>query len=102
MYIQRAIETIKEVNRDLGEISRASLEMRAEGLKRAVEEGWFKHLLIGGGIAGASLLYAGMTNDNAYAAGIGKGMLVIDGLYALGCYGLPALRRFRNRSQDRK
>ena len=99
-YLQRARETLNELNEGMKVVHLAIFEKRAQGLERAVNEGWFKHFLIGTGLVGAGLVYAGLTNDNDSAAHIGYGMFAMDGLYALGCYGLPALRRFRNRHQD--
>lgn len=104
-YIQRAREKLSRLEEGIlelfiahGELDTTILEQKAEGLKRAVEEGWFKSFLLGGAAVGAGLVYAGTKSDNKYVAGIGYGMLAIDGLYALGCYGIPYLRTLRNRN----
>lgn len=99
-YLQRSWETLNELNEGMKEVHLAILEKRTRELERAVKEGWFKHYLIGAGLVGAGLVYTGLTNDNDSLANLGYGMLLMDGLYALGCYGIPALRRFRNRYKD--
>ena len=96
---QDARERLKELDETLETIAVASLEKRAKGLKKAVEDGWFKHFLIGAGLVGASLVYTGLSNDNDYVAGLGYGALAMNGIYAFGCYGLPALRKNRTDSQ---
>ena len=82
-YLQKAKEVLKQIDEDLETIAVASLEQRAKGLKKAVEDGWFKHYLIGAATVGAGLVYAGLTNDNDCVAGMGYGTLAMTGLYSL-------------------
>ncbi len=81
--LQKAKEVLNQLDKDLEKIAVASLEQRAEGLRKAVEDGWFKHYLIGAATVGAGLVYTGLTNDNDYVAGIGYGTLAMTGLYSL-------------------
>lgn len=82
-HLQKAKGVLNQLGEDLETIAVASLEQRAEGLKKAVEDGWFKHYLIGAATVGAGLVYTGLTNDNDYVAGIGYGTLAMTGLYSL-------------------
>ena len=78
-------------------IAVASLEQRAEGLRKAVEDGWFKYFLMGAATVGAGLVYTGLTNDNDYVAGIGYGALAMTGLYSLP-YALRPFGFFKTRT----
>ena len=82
-HLQKAKEILNQTGKDLETIAVASLEQRAEGLKKAVEDGWWKHFLIGATTVGAGLVYTGLANDNNYVAGIGYGTLAMIGLYSL-------------------
>ncbi len=82
-HLQKAKEILNQIGEDLETIAVASLEQRAKGLKKAVEDGWFKHFLIGAATVGAGLVYTGLTNDNDNVTGIGYGMLAMTGLYSL-------------------
>ena len=82
-HLQKAREVLNQIDKNLERIAVASLEQRAKGLRKAVEDGWFKHFLIGAATVGAGLVYAGVTNDNDSVAGIGHGALAMTGLYSL-------------------
>ena len=97
-YFQRARKTLNEFNNGLEDIAIASLEIRVKGFQRAIKDGWFKHFLIGAGIAGTGLVYTGLTNDNDYVAGVGYGALAMTGLYSLPSYVLPAFKKLRNKN----
>ena len=84
---------LNEIDDAMKIITMDSFEQRARGLERAVNDGWFKHFLVGAALAGAGLVYNGTANDNNYETGVGYGILAMDSIYALGCYGLPALKR---------
>ena len=101
-YFQRARKTLNEFNNGLKDLAIASLEIRVKGLQRAVEEGWFKHFLIGAGIAGTGLVYTGLTNNNDYVAGVGYGVLAESGLYSLPTYVFPALGNLKKRNSKPK
>lgn len=79
---QRVRETLRELRKTHKEIITASYEMRLQGLRNAVENGWFKYYLIGAGIVGVGLVYMG-TGSNEHIANIGKGILIMDALYSL-------------------
>jgi hypothetical protein len=82
-HLQKAKEVLSQIDEGLETIAVASLEQKAKGLRKAVEDGWFKYYLIGAATAGTGLVYAGLTNDNDYVAGIGYGTLAMTGLYLL-------------------
>lgn len=81
-HLQKAKEVLSQLDKDFRTIAVASLEQRAEGLRKAVEDGWFKHYLIGAATVGAGLVYIGLTNDNDHVSGIGYGTLTMTGLYS--------------------
>ena len=94
---QRAEQTLKETDEALEIIAIASLEQRAKGLRKAVEDGWFKYFLMGAATVGAGLVYTGLTNDNDYVAGNGYGTLAMTGLYSLP-YALRPFGFFKTRT----
>ncbi|MBS3080172.1 hypothetical protein J4221_01765 [Candidatus Pacearchaeota archaeon] len=96
-HLQKAKQTLNEVDKALETIAVASLEQRAEGLRKAVEDGWFKYFLMGAATVGAGLVYTGLTNDNDYVAGIGYGTLAMTGLYSLP-YALRPFGFFKTRT----
>lgn len=103
-HLQKAEEALNQVGEDLKTIAVASLEQRAESLRKAVEDGWFKHYLIGAATVGAGLVYTGLTNDNDYVAGIGYGTLAMTGLYSsiyvLRPFGFFKTRKDRDDSEE--
>ena len=96
----KLMEKIKEFNRDLESIAIASLNQRANGLKRAYEDGTLKYLLIGGAVTGAGLIYAGSEYNNEQMAGIGAGMLVMDLILGIAAYGNLLLKRTKQNKEE--
>jgi len=103
-HLQKTKQVLKQIDRDLETIAVASLEQRAEGLRNAVEDGWWKHFLIGAAIVGVGLVYAGLTNENDSVTGIGYGTLAMIGLYSLPYvlrpFGYFKTRTDRDNSED--
>lgn len=102
--LQKVKEVLNQIDEDLETLARDSLKQRAEGLRKAVEDGWFKHFLIGAATVGAGVVYMGVTNNNDHVAGIGYGMLTMTGLYSLPYvlrpFGYFKTRKSRNDSKE--
>lgn len=101
-HFQKVREGISELNRAMGEIAVASLNQRARGLEEAVKDGWFKHFLIGAGIVATGAVYSGLTNNNDHVAGVGYGIIVMSSIYAVGCYGIPYIKKRKDEITKRK
>jgi len=77
------------------EVYKGRVEWQADAFKQAVDEGWFKYILIGAGITGTALLAHGLSHEDNYTAGAGAGMLTMDALYSAIIY-LNPIRRYQN------
>lgn len=72
MDFRRFRDALRETNAALFAMHSADLDRKAADLKRAVEEGWFKYVLLGGALAGAAL---GLS-ENETLKYLGYGMLL--------------------------
>ena len=90
----------REVARELDDVARQlfilDIERRGEGLRQAVEAGWYSKFLLVSGLIGAELAYIG----NEGVSGFGKGVLAMSALHGAIIYGPRLYRRLRGRSED--
>ena len=84
---QKVGKCIVSLDETLRENYKLSIEIRAEALKRAVEDGWFSKFLLGAGVVASGLLAYGLINDNETAQYMGLGALSMDSLYGILLYG---------------
>ena len=69
------------------------MEHRVSALRESVENGYFKCVLVGMGAVGAGLVYHGTSAGNDLTTGMGTGILILDAIYALGCYGVDLINK---------
>lgn len=93
MDFRKLRDAISETDATMHEIHLAIFEQRAEVLKRSVEDGSFKYILLGGTAAAAYTALIGRTYENETIEYIGYGGLLMSAVYGSIIYGPPLFRR---------